>query len=532
MTPTSARRTIALWATCGALIAVALVVAFAAFHLLVGRPDHLGLPVLASLAALPLALALGRVPAIRPLAQPAVVVTLVVAGLLTLVLAVYVVVVVGLGSTPTSDEHRVIGLSMVAAVLAVVLAEPVRQRLLAVARRWTGAPEAPRGTALEAFGARMTRAVAMDELLLQLAETLRSTIGPLGAEVWTGADGRLDLTASVPDRARPRIVLGEQEGSVAARTRVGGNAWIQVWLPALLDGREHVQMRVAPVAHLGELLGLLVVTRDAADRAFDDDDERPLAELARQVGLALHNVRLDSALQQSLLELQRRNAELSEQKLALQDSRARIVAASDASRRQIERNLHDGAQQHLVALAVKLGLARQVLGEASPDVGTLLEELRGDVQTTIGELRELAHGIYPPLLRDRGLPEALRTRGLRSPLDTAVEVDLPGRYPAEAEAAVYFCCLEAMQNAGKHAAGSSLTVEVHAIAEGLRFSVSDDGPGFDANRADLGHGFTNMADRLGAMGGSLDVRSAPGEGTTVGGTVPCAPLEPATRGAA
>ena len=507
--PTPRHRTL-LWLVWGTVVGVTAFACAAAFHLLVGHPTSFG-PVLLAFVAIPVGLGLSRVPAVRERTEPIAVITVVTAGLALLVLAVYVVVVVGLGSTPAGSERHVLGLSMVAAAIAVLLAEPVRSRLVLAAKRWTGEGEAVDSTALQTFGARMTRAVAMDELLLQLAETLRATIAPAGAEIWTGTDGALDLAVAVPDRARPRLALGEQESAVAARTRVGGNAWIGIWLPALLAGRETAQVRVAPIAHLGELLGLIVVLRDAGDRAFDDDDERPLTEIARQVGLALHNVRLDSALQQSLLELQQRNVEL-------QESRSRIVAAADASRRQIERNLHDGAQQHLVALAVKLGLARQIAADAPPEVLTLLEELR-----------DLAHGIYPPLLRDRGLPEALRTAANRSPLSATAEADLPARYPADAEAAVYFCCLEAMQNAAKHAPGATLRVEVVAVPSGLQFSVCDDGPGFDADGADLGHGFTNMADRLGAMGGTLTVHSAPGEGTTVSGNVTCAPLEPVTK---
>ena len=134
-----------------------------------------------------------------------------------------------------------------------------------------------------------------------------------------------------------------------------------------------------------------------------------------------------------------------------QASRLRIVTTADESRRQIERNLHDGAQQHLVALAVKVGLVKTLLG-SDPDTATLMvDELRGDVQAALDELRELAHGIYPPLLRDRGLGEALLNAANRSPLRTMVSADGVQRHDTDIEAAVYFCCLEAMQNAGKYA---------------------------------------------------------------------------------
>src|SRR5205085_9546258 len=157
-----------------------------------------------------------------------------------------------------------------------------------------------------------------------------------------------------------------------------------------------------------------------------------------QVAVALHNSALDTALQASLNDVRVANEEL-------RASRARIVAAADHSRRQIERNLHDGAQQHLVALAVKLGLARQLVDGDPATVATLLEELRADAQTTLTELRELAHGIYPPLLMDRGLGEALRAAANRSVLPANVDADV-GRFPPDVEAAVYFCCLEALQN--------------------------------------------------------------------------------------
>jgi signal transduction histidine kinase len=289
-----------------------------------------------------------------------------------------------------------------------------------------------------------------------------------------------------------------------------------VWLPELLAAHDGRVLRVAPMAHSGELLGILVCARNPDDAPFTDEEERVLTELARQVALALHNTRLDTALQASLDDLRVANEQL-------RASRARIVAAADQSRRRIERDLHDGAQQRLVALAVKLGLARQLLDKDPSKIAQMLEDLRAETQSTLTELRELAHGIYPPLLMDRGLPEALTAAANRALLPTAVRADV-GRYPSEVEAAVYFCILEAMQNAGKHAGdGARIEVKVFDVDGDLRFDVTDDGAGFDATSdAVHGHGFVNMADRLGAIGGSLDVRSAAGEGTTISGTIPAA----------
>jgi signal transduction histidine kinase len=198
------------------------------------------------------------------------------------------------------------------------------------------------------------------------------------------------------------------------------------------------------------------------------------------------------------------------------------VAASDAARRQIERNLHDGAQQHLVALAVNVRLARR-LYETDPQ-GSLeiLDQLGEGLQNAVQELRALAHGIYPPLLADRGIEEALRGTAGRAALPTQVEAAGLRRYSPEMEAAVYFCCLEALQNAGKHAGpGANATVRVWEEPGSLRFEVSDDGAGFDAGGAKgKGAGFVNMGDRVGAMGGTVQVNSAPGQGTALAGRIP------------
>ncbi|MGH9248297.1 MAG: histidine kinase [Acidimicrobiales bacterium] len=209
------------------------------------------------------------------------------------------------------------------------------------------------------------------------------------------------------------------------------------------------------------------------------------------------------------------------QLVEVRESRARIVSAADASRRQIERDLHDGAQQHLVALAVKLGLARKLAASDPAAVDSLLAQLRDDVQEALTRVRELAHGIYPPLLRDHGLGEALRNAAGRATLPTTAEVGTERRFGAEVEAAVYFCCLEAMQNAGKHAGDrAEVTVRIEVEGDVLVFEVHDDGSGFDPSVVGESHGFVNMRDRLGAFGGTLSVTSAPYAGTVVRGSLP------------
>ena len=223
----------------------------------------------------------------------------------------------------------------------------------------------------------------------------------------------------------------------------------------------------------------------------------------------------------SLAELNRTlEARVAEQATEILASRARIVATADAERRKIERNLHDGAQQHLVALAMNLNLARRELAEDPEAAAAMLEQLTRDVRATIEELRNLAHGIYPPLLLDSGLPAALSAAAARSPLSVTVLAEGVGRQPAEVEATVYFCCLEALQNAAKHADGADVTVRVWEEPGTLRFEVADDGPGFDPEIVSHGQGLINMGDRLAALGGAAQWESAPGAGTRVCGSVP------------
>ena len=197
---------------------------------------------------------------------------------------------------------------------------------------------------------------------------------------------------------------------VLVRAGVCGAAWAAVWLPVLVDGRAHAELRVAPIVNADELLGLIVVQRHRAAQPFDEEDERVLAELARQAGLAFRNVRLDSALQASLDELRRAGRGASR-------LTRRVVAAADAERRRIERDIHDGAQQQLIALAVNLRVARELAQQDPAASRGAAEQLGGDVRDTLEDVRALAHGIYPPLLLDSGLAPALRAAAARAAID-------------------------------------------------------------------------------------------------------------------
>jgi signal transduction histidine kinase len=502
------------WVGCAVAVLVGTALVAIALRLLVGWPRGGAALVGAVSVLVPAGFAAGASARLVPRADRLLVTTVSLAGLCGVVVTTYLVVVIGLGRVPDAEERNLLLLSMVAAALAAALYLPARQRLSRFANSLVyGERQAP-DEVLRTFATRLSRAIPLDELLLQLAESLRKTMGLAAVEVWTGNGGILERVVSLPERGTARLTLGSKEQPVVARAGVSGPAWLVVWLPTLLEGRADAPLRVASVTSSGELLGLIVVQRQVGGDQFREEEERVLTELARQVALALHNVQLDSALQASLDEVRRQADEL-------RASRARIVASSDQARRRIERDLHDGAQQHLVAMAVDLRLARDMTEEDPAAARPMLDQLSDALKETIQELRNLAHGIYPPLLVDAGLPEALRAAANRSPVRAVVEADGVGRYPADLEAAAYFCCLEALQNAGKHAgADATVTIRLREEAGGLIFDVADDGPGFDATTKGSGQGFVNMSDRLGAIGGRLRVASRPGEGTTISGTIP------------
>jgi signal transduction histidine kinase len=232
---------------------------------------------------------------------------------------------------------------------------------------------------------------------------------------------------------------------------------------------------------------------------------------------------LDAALEANL-ELRRSEESLAAAVDELRASRARVVAATDEERRRIARDLHDGAQQRLAALGLNLSVVRELLKRSPDDAAEALARLRGSVTEAQADLRALVHGIYPPALTEHGLVEALGSTASYGPNVVRLVAGDVGRHPPDVEAAVYFCCLEALQNAAKHA-GAEATVQV-TIALGepgwLRFEVEDDGRGFDPATARGGGGFVSMRDRVGALGGEIEVTSRPGHGTAVRGRVPTA----------
>jgi signal transduction histidine kinase len=267
------------------------------------------------------------------------------------------------------------------------------------------------------------------------------------------------------------------------------------------------QTLISPIDHL--------MTATKRVRAGDLDTPVPivttdeLGQLAHSFNQMLEGLREREALLVDKAELT----------TALRGSLARIVTAADAERRRVERDLHDGAQQRLVLLKLKLSSLERQIGD-----NALLAEIAGDAEAALSELRDLARGLYPPLLESEGLPAALGETATRAAIPTTVTAEGTGRYPAELEAAVYFCCLEALQNAAKHAGpGASARVSLMADDTELRFEVTDTGLGFDPQQVNGSSGLQNMTDRIGALGGTLTVTSSPGAGTTVAAVIPASP---------
>ncbi|MEO8292214.1 MAG: histidine kinase [Actinomycetota bacterium] len=416
--------------------------------------------------------------------------TIVFGALALFIGAVYVAVVVLLGSAIGATTTNP-ALSIAATAIVAALFEPVRVRVQRVANRFVYGERATPYEVLSRFSERVASTYATEDVLPRTARVIADGTGAEHVAIWLRVDETLHERGAWP--------IGD--ASAAPIPMPGPD------LPAF-----PATEAVVPVRHSGELLGAVTVTKPRGEQ-LTPGEASLLADLAGQAGLVLSNVRLTTELQTRLDEIARRQQEL-------RASRQRIVTTQDAERRRLERNIHDGAQQHLVALAVKLRLVRGVLAKDPERAAGMLGELRSEVEDAIETLSSLALGIYPPVLEESGIAAALRSQVRVGTLPVELVADGVDRQPIETEAAVYFCCLEAIQNAAKYARATRVAVILGHEGANLTFEVRDDGVGFDASVARTGSGLQGMADRLSALGGSLDVVSRPGEGTVVRGRVP------------
>jgi signal transduction histidine kinase len=287
-------------------------------------------------------------------------------------------------------------------------------------------------------------------------------------------------------------------------------------LAALEPGEVVHARRVHPLAAPVLIVGfaLLIVTELITPRAL------PLLALLAFAAIAGVIVTRAGEQARRARSDERLQAELRDVIEELRRSRARVAHVADTERRRIERDLHDGCQQRLIALRVKLSLAEEIVGEENGAVGDLIQEIATDAETALEDLHALVHGIYPALLTDRGLSDAVKAMARAAPIPVRVLAEGVRRYPPDVEAAVYFTCAEALQNAAKHG-GPGATARVALLHEegGLVFEVRDDGRGFEVAVRN-GSGLANMEDRIGAVGGRLKVLSAPECGAAVQGWVP------------
>ena len=413
-------------------------------------------------------------------------------GLLSAALTgVYAGIVVGIGTLAGYAGGPV--LTVAAAVTIAVLFQPVRHRARLVANRLVYGQRATPYQVLADFAEDMAGQLDFDTALDRMASILAGATGAVRVEIWVRVGAQL----------RPQVTWPRGSAPPAA-VPLAGDAGLPTF---------ELATRAVAVRHGDELLGALAIQKPRNEPVTAAEDKL-LTHLASQAGLVLRNVRLTAELQATIDDLRA--------------SRRRLVRAQDEERQRIERNLHDGAQQQLVALTVQLSLLEDSAGD-SGEVRQLTGQLRAGLHAALDDLRALARGIYPPLLADQGLGPALRAQAGRAPLPVQVEADGIGRYPRDAEAAVYFCILEALQNTAKYARASQAAVALSCPGSHLEFTVTDDGTGFDTATAIHGTGLPGMADRLAAAGGTLRINSAPGSGTTISGRLPVSELAATER---
>lgn len=407
--------------------------------------------------------------------------------LAALVTALYLIIVVGIGAL-LGRQSQGTWLPLVAVGVTAVLFEPVRRRVQRGVDRLLYGRDGDPSQVLSTLAARLSDAVSSEEVLDRAVTLLASSTGARRAEIAVDVDGREELAAG--GAADPDPLPGPRAEPLA---------------PVLL----------APVMHRGVRLGeVRLIARAASDLV--QNAEVLLHDVAGTLGVVLANVQLTTDLERQVVELRR--------------SRSRLADAHDDARRALERDLHDGAQARLIALRIHLGLAGAMAEiDAPPALSATLAALEDEVDEVVRSLRQLARGLHPPVLQSAGVAAALRSelRGLPTPV--VVTDDGFGRYGSGTETALFFSCLEAVQNAVKHAGATDVHVSLADDGRELRFVVEDTGVGFDPDAPCEGSGLRHVNDRIGALGGSVTVDAAPGQGCRVEGRLPVTAARPLAR---
>jgi signal transduction histidine kinase len=467
-----------------AVMAVALVLVYYGIILVTGTDPNQGFVAwsqylaIASFLAVPISVAFGvlkyRLYDIDVVINKAVVY----AVLAVFITGVYLTVVIAAGSFTGYASNPV--LSGIAAAIVALAFQPVRRGTQRLANRLVYGERATPYEVLAQLGDRLAGEYAADDVLDRIAAALAGGIGADRVVVWLNSGGELRPAAVWPRGAHAAPITASAAGLTAT------------------DG-----MRSFPVRHQAEMLGAIGVHKPPSDPLTPADDKL-VRDLAAQAGLVLRNVRLIEDLRAS---------------------RRRLVTAQDEERRRLERNIHDGAQQQLVALTIKARLAEQMIDRDPAKARDIVAQIGTETTGTLEDLRDLARGIYPPLLADKGLAAALEAQGRKASVPVAVKADGVGRLDRDVEAGVYFCVLEALNNVAKYAGASHVDVRLWQQDGDVVFEVSDDGVGFDPAARGYGTGLRGMADRLEALGGTLEVQSAPRAGTKILGRVPAVRVE-------
>lgn len=423
------------------------------------------------------------------------------AALAAFITAVYVGIVVGIGNLLGAAGQPNLTLSIVATAVVAVAFQPVRDWVQRLANRLVYGKRATPYEVLSQFSDRVAGVYSSEAVLPRMASVLGEATGASRADVWIRLGDEIVPAASWP----------AADGQPPLRLGITGQV-----LPPIPG-----VSRIVPVRHQGELLGALSINKRPGE-ALTPVEEKLLTDLAAQAGLMMRNVRLTVELQERLRESSARAAEL-------RAARQRLVAAGHIARSQLERNIQAATEPRLLSIAGRLAGARQLVQRDAGAAATTLNQLTAEANETLELLRDLARGIYPPLLIDKGPVAALHAYLKKARVPVQLDTDrefASNRFDEQVEGAVYFCCVEALQNVSQHAGAAPTVVWLSATDGRVAFSITDSGPGFEQQPGESGPGLQTMTDRVRALGGSLEVRSARGAGTSVEGWIPARALEP------